>query len=112
MKGFKVCKDRGFHIEFPNGVVLSTQIGPGSYSANRDESFETEPRNGVRECFNCEVAIWRGRGMDNWLTGRCFKDLTEIGCCSSDGQVAGWVQMEDWLKIFNWCQGYKEAPND
>jgi len=40
MNEFRITQGKGFHLNFPNGVTLSTQFGAGNYGDNYDEDFE------------------------------------------------------------------------
>lgn len=42
---FKITGNRGFHIMFPNGIILSTQFGYGNYCDNYDKNELMNPKN-------------------------------------------------------------------
>jgi len=97
---FKACGNKGFHLTFPNGVTLSTQFGPANYGDNYDApltlSAEEERKHGGYKSWNAEVAAWVGK--DKWIT-----DEYRPG----SGGVIGYLDMEEWLKFFDWCRNYK-----
>lgn len=104
---FKVMGNKGFHITFPNGVTLSTQIGIFNYCDNYDKEcvvpykdtitlLEEEQKNGTQS-GTAEIAIWYKD--DVWITEKC-------PFCSSDNTVEGYVGIEKWLNIFDWCKNY------
>lgn len=98
-KSFQTFDNKGFHITFPNGIVLSTQFGPGNYGDNYDKPFlygEHAPRS--YEADKVEIAIFRADGTGDWLTKEYSKDL--------DDDVMGRIDLEEWLKVFDWCRNY------
>lgn len=102
---FRITSGKGFHLTFPNGITLSTQIGAGNYCVNHNqeisEELETKAKNlDVRSC-NCEIAIWDKDGK--WITKEMNTDLFNN---EYPDDVMGYVEIEDWLKIFDWCKNY------
>lgn len=117
MGKFKITDSQGFHITFDNGVTLSTQFGPSNYCEHypdlRSEApsmvdFEAPREERHWECSNAEIAIWID-GEEEWITHEMIKDLFPEELYEDSDmkvQVKGWVEMEDWLKIFDWCRNY------
>ncbi len=97
---FAITSGKGFHITFPNGVTLSTQFGYGNYCDNHD--IEIGVRTQKVESQNAEIAIWDKEGT--WLTGKAYEEKSnkEIG-----DDVKGYVEIEEWLEIVDWCREYK-----
>ena len=115
MGKFKITNHRGFHLTFENGVTLSTQFGVGNYCEHHpDPRYDPpstmdfrEPRDkDTWESEDVEIAIWT---EEEWITHEMFEALfPEEQYENSDmkEQVKGWVEMEDWLKILDWCREY------
>lgn len=107
---FKIIDGKGFHITFPNGVMLSTQIGYGNYCENRDKIefspvyrfSETKQINHVSALpsMDSEIAIFDKD--KNWITEKYLRSIGE-----SEDMVIGYVDQEQWFKIFDWCRSYK-----
>lgn len=104
---FKITYGKGFHLIFKY-VTLSTQIGYGSYCDNYNFiGMNIYDLNNKKdwESKTCEIAIWENKN-GKWITKQMEKELFNI----NDGDdVKGYVNFEDWLKIFEWCKNYKEG---
>lgn len=106
---FKITDGKGFQITFANGVTLSTQFGQYNYCENYIlkkglGSDLTRAFGKENHCPNCEskdveIAIWKGRN-DEWLTRECPH-------CEVDDDVMGYVNIDTWFKIVEWCKDYK-----
>ena len=110
-KHFRITQGTGFHIVFPNGVVLSTQFGYRNYCENQD-NIEYGGYNGIPnfvESNDVEIAIWLSDNPDKWITREMAKDV--FGEELHD-DVMGWINIADWLKIVEWCKNYKGAKNE
>ena len=105
---FKITGSKGFHLRFTNGLVLSTQFGGGNYCDNYDEvEIGSEGKLGnPLISSNAEIAIWirSGKRKGEWLTEEMVKELFPG---ETADQVMGYVGMEKWLKVVDWCRGYK-----
>lgn len=106
---FKITGSKGFHITFPNGVILSTQFGGGNYCDNYDKEIGEERKKSEYASTNCEIAIWQIADRNNWITEKMEWEV--FGKVLGDN-VKGYVNMEDWLKIFDWCKNYKKGGKD
>lgn len=112
VKNFRITECRGFHITFPNKVTLSTQFGYIHYCENRcnekynEENiikFVTEHKTLTNiESNTVEIGIWDKEGR--WITKEMAKDVFDKDIADD---VIGWVTIEDWIKIFEWCKEYK-----
>ncbi|MBE9541538.1 MAG: hypothetical protein IMF01_04400 [Proteobacteria bacterium] len=98
---FAITYCKGFHITFPNGLTLSTQFGSGNYCDNHD--IEIGVKTQKVKSQNVEIAIWDKEGA--WLTKQTYEEKfnKEIG-----DDVAGYVEIEEWLEIVDWCREYKQ----
>ena len=96
---FKINDNKGFHLVFPNGITLSTQIGGGNYCANKEFPIGQEKHQARMESLDCELAVW-GRDRE-WITKEMHKEVFGKEC-SDD--VMGWVEFADLLKVFEWCK--------
>ena len=78
----RLTSGRGFHLNFPNGVTLSVQIGAGNYGDNYNHPFDDKgplPPSG-----RAEIAIWPTSG--------------EMVTIDRDS-VAGYVPIENVLSM-------------
>jgi hypothetical protein len=98
---FAITEAKGFHITFPNGLTLSTQFGGGNYCDNHDIEIGVKMQN--LESQNVEIAIWDKEGT--WLTRQAYEEK-----CNKeiDDDVEGYVEIEEWLEIVDWCREYKQ----
>ena len=57
---FKITDGKGFHVSFPNGWTVSTQLGPANYCDNYDEPINETSRIkcGARGSTTVEIAWW------------------------------------------------------
>ena len=113
MGNFRITRQKGFHLTFDNGITLSTQFGPGNYCEHNPTPMDFEPpdldaprEEDVNwESKDVEIAIWDSDRT--WITHEMLTDLYPSEASEShEVQVKGWVRMEDWLKILNWCRKY------
>lgn len=58
-KGFRICNNKGFHIGFDNGWVVSVQFGDGNYCDNHDNM---EHDGKPKESTTAEVWAWNQKG--------------------------------------------------
>jgi len=105
---FCVNEGKGFSITFPNGIILSTQIGAGNYCESYHNNIIKQSRTPAGELTikssNCEIAIIEQKSRE-WLTGIAMKDLGE----SRIDDVVGWVELDRWLEYLDWCRNYKQV---
>ena len=100
---FTITNSSGFHLTFENGITLSTQFGGGSYCSNHDMNIiSSEHQVKDFKSKDAEIAIWDADG--EWLTRQAYKELfgEDIG-----DDVKGYVELEEWLKVLDWCRAYK-----
>jgi hypothetical protein len=57
-KGFRSCENKGFHIRFPNGWIVSTQFGAGNYSENYNLLFDEAVRRNKPDLESEDAEIW------------------------------------------------------
>jgi hypothetical protein len=98
---------QGFWLTFPCGLTLSTQFGVGHYCETRRklgsyEDWEKEFKEN-QSSDDCEIAIWDKTG--DFITAKIWKEIfnDELG-----DSVAGYVTMEQWLKVVNYLSAKKE----
>ena len=124
-KSFRIHRGQGFHVTFPNHVVLSTQFGAGNYGDHYDDAIGRFPKcsneGGYSIIDNCqadkvEIGIWlddvkveveffgKKSEQNKWITKEMYK---EVFPAEEPDDVMGYVGIDNWLKIFNWCQNYK-----
>jgi hypothetical protein len=102
-KSFTITHDKGFHIKFPNGYILSTQFGPANYCDNYDMKIgEEERKAGQLGANQVEIAVFKGNELitlPKRLTGKDHPD-----------SVDGYIDIEKWLKYVKWLSN-KNVPN-
>lgn len=61
------AKANGVHVKFENGVTVSVQWGPCTYSSNHDSMDFESP---APDATTAEVAVWKGGGeFLRWANG-------------------------------------------
>lgn len=101
---FKSTVNRGFQMEFDNGVEISVQWGYGNYCAAKDakKQYAEELREEIHESKTAEVSIFKG---DRNIT----LEFAKLHNLNSDGYGAiGWLNPEQILDAMNWAKNYKE----
>ena len=101
----------GFHMEFPNGWIISVQWGPGNYCETRrkDEDGWISPFDGRYHEFvstTAEIAVMH-------------KDHSRMYPISEHDDVKGWVSATEVAKYIQWVSQLDsdydkvmaEAPN-
>lgn len=100
-KAFETTRNKGFRLKFPNGLVLSTQFGWGNYCGNYPNgefpSLDELKEKKDSASNDCEIAIFDSSG----------RFITEEYNPQGGDSVLGWVKMERWLEIVDWCRAYK-----
>ena len=105
---FGVMGNKGFHIKFSNGFVLSTQIGPGNYCDNYNMRIGSAKDKHRIESNEAEIAIWDADG--EWCAKQMQAELfPETEYIDS---VRGYVGIDDWLKILDWCRSQPANKED
>ena len=84
----------GFHMEFPNGWIISVQWGPGNYCETRrkDEDGWISPFDGRYHEFvstTAEIAVMH-------------KDHSRMYPISEHDDVKGWVSATDVARYIQW----------
>ena len=99
--GFAVNEGKGFTITFPNGITLSTQIGPGNYCENFDMlATAAIPRR--MESRTAELAVWGAKG--EWITERMMAALPAELIDGRDGDdVVPHAPVALWVAAVAWC---------
>lgn len=103
--GFMTCGNKGFHINFPNGLTLSTQFGGGNYSSNyhgRIGSKEDQSATTV------EIAVFKSAADRKWITKEIAK---AAGFNDQTDDVMGYIPFIDWLRIFDATRNWAEREN-
>jgi hypothetical protein len=84
--GFRICRNKGFHITFENGWTISVQFGPGNYCGNRDLPFSRDYAEEVPHSSTAEIALIDPEGSFFAIDG---------------DDVKGWVSPGDVLRFMN-----------
>ena len=105
---FAITGGKGFQISFPNGLTLSTQFGGGNYCSHYNDSIGLEHLQDYLSSKDVEIAVFTGEErIEHWLTKQAYKGTFNE---ELNDDVKGYVKLEEWLEILNWCQKYK--PED
>jgi hypothetical protein len=102
---FKIFNRQGFHIVFDSGITLSTQFGEYNYCGKYPQAKE-KIKDGSRFSAiskDCEIGVWDKR--NKWITKEMYEDIfgEELG-----DDVLGFVSLDNWLKILDWCRNHKD----
>lgn len=93
MSKFSATANKGFQLEFANGLVISVQFGKGNYCNNQ----KVENSDFITESSNAEIAIWEKGTPKNEIF---FKDGAYcIGWVNAD-DVAEWIYKTKTAKSF------------
>ena len=95
---FKITGGKGFHFNFPNGITVSVQFGPGNYCEHYDDDilrWSSSAGKGTIESHDAEVAIWKEGG--EWITHEY----------NGDDQVTGYKSFEEVWEILKWAEAKK-----
>jgi hypothetical protein len=86
----KTTDNKGIHITCSDHTLFSLQFGAGNYCENKELSIIDQFRKkNDTSSHDCEVAVFDAAG--EWITANFFKE--------SDGQVAGYIDLEKALRI-------------
>lgn len=102
---FKATLNRGFKLNFENGVSISVQWGYGNYCSNRDlkkgmmDPMKPEFALGF-ESETAEVLIEKGEG--NPITPIYAESIGK----SHDGLVCGWLTADEVVDAISWAKRY------
>tara|TARA_Y100000296_G_scaffold7021_1_gene8411 strand:+ start:4322 stop:4696 length:375 start_codon:yes stop_codon:yes gene_type:complete len=112
--------DNGFSLRFDNGLVLSTVFGTASYTENKDRPSTSRPRESLHS-DTVEVAVWddsyEGLQSSTDASGRVGFNryrpwvtdwIGDIFNADVHDDVRGWVTMNEWLKLVEWCRNWKK----
>jgi len=86
---FRANHNRGFQMEFKNGVTISVQFGTGNYCERRNINapIQSEMKMDRVESNTAEIAIWDKEGT--WFN-------------FGHDQVKGWVDVDEvarWITV-------------
>lgn len=89
---FRSTQNKGFQMEFKNGITISVQFGTGSYCERRNLTapIQGEMKMDRVESSTAEIAIWDKDG--NWF---------DFG----HDQVKGWVDADEVAFWIIFCKG-------
>ena len=93
-KAFAITGGRGFHMQLPNGYVVSVQFGPGNYGDHYHAGIGRDERKCGEEGSNqAEVAVIAPQG-----------GLIELPSDSEyKDSVAGYCSPEEVWKLMQWA---------
>jgi len=84
---FKITQNKGFTMEFKNGITISVQFGAGNYCGRRNMTAPIQGKMQMDsvESKTAEIAIWDKEGT--WFS---FGHDTVKGWVKTD-EVATWI---------------------
>lgn len=87
---FRTTQNRGFQMEFKNGITISVQFGTGNYCERRNMTapIQGEMKMDRVESNTAEIAIWDKEGT--WFS-------------FGHDQVKGWVEADDVATWIIFC---------
>jgi hypothetical protein len=101
-KAMRICENKGFHLDLPNGVTASVQFGPGNYVDGDVKLAEVGAPKGkdvwgsnTAECGAYLSSSFHGHGDGlKWVSVPGF---------TGDGgdDVAGWLDVQEVLDFIN-----------
>ena len=110
-KAIRMCDNKGFHLDLPNGVTVSVQLGPGNYcdSDARSADFNAPERAIARGDFwgsnTAECAAYITGSNLEWVGVPGFTAPLEDGRTRADDvfydDVCGWMKVSDVLSFIN-----------
>ncbi len=95
---YNITQNKGFQIEFDNGLTLSTQFGAGNYCSNNRIEFDAKE---VPPSPTAEIAVIKRNG--DWFTKEMVKAVFPDNPEYYGDDVVGYVPVDDWAKIVAWC---------
>lgn len=57
-KSFRTCQNKGFHLKFKNGWIVSIQFGGGNYGDNYDLIFDMDMLREKPDMESDKVEVW------------------------------------------------------
>ena len=101
-KAIRICDNKGFHLDLPNGVTVSVQLGPGNYC---DPDVSNAAFDAPKKAID---------GDDHWgsNTAECAAYIT--GSNLSWVAVPGWtgpIGDENWGSNTAECDAYLTGGN-
>lgn len=93
-KAFNNWRHNSIHLTFPNGNILSTVWGVGTYSDNHDFDFTPDPSEGFRvfmQSDEVEISILKA-------PAKLVKKIMKKYDVENDS-VIGYLNMAQWLDI-------------
>ena len=105
-KAIRICDNKGFHLDLPNGVTVSVQLGPGNYCDNNHAAWDAAKKamdsdeNWGSDTAECAAYV-TGTSLE-WVAVPGFTG--PIGHDDSDtfyDDVCGYMTVQDVLDFIN-----------
>jgi hypothetical protein len=99
-KAMRICDNKGFHLDLPNGVTVSVQMGPGNYcdpdvsNAGFDAPKRAIDGDGHWGSNTAECAAYVTGSNLSWVAVPGYTDV-------SGDDVAGFLNVEGVLDFIN-----------
>ena len=99
-KAMRICDNKGFHLDLPNGVTVSVQMGPGNYcdpdvsNADFDAPKKAIDGGGHWGSNTAECAAYVTGSNLSWVA---VPGYTDVG----GDDVAGFLNVEGVLDFIN-----------
>jgi hypothetical protein len=103
---FTITQNKGFRLDFANGITISVQWGPMNFCANRDVSYQalltTQAGMAVSPSPTAEITLWDQKRR--WLTKRANRALKRP---KINDDVIGHLTPEEVARFIAWAARQK-----
>ena len=118
-KAIRICDNKGFHLDLPNGVTVSVQLGPGNYC---DPDVQHQPYDAPKKAMGDDGEHWGSNTAEcaAYVTGSNLSWVAvpgftgPIGDDDSDtfyDDVVGFLDVQGVLDFINRASQIDAKPN-
>jgi len=107
-KDIRICDNKGFHMDVPNGVTVSVQLGPGNYCDNNHAAWDAAKKamdsdeNWGSDTAECAA----------YVTGSNLAWVAVPGYTDAGGDdVCGYMNVSQVLDFINRASQIDAKPN-
>mgnify|MGYP005824777839 CR=1 FL=1 len=107
-KDIRICDNKGFHMDLPNGVTVSVQLGPGNYCDNNHAAWDAAKKamdsdeNWGSDTAECAA----------YVTGSNLAWVAVPGYTDAGGDdVCGYMNVSQVLDFINRASQIDAKPN-
>jgi hypothetical protein len=107
---YRTTSETGFQISFKNGIMVSVQFGPMTYSKSGLHVFSVGSlyrhdfrignihQSNVRESEDAEITVVKN---GEFITKQCIYDIYGY---KIDNDFIGWMSTDEFADIIAWCK--------